>query len=114
MKKTTYLWLCLMVFAFVACGGGAKSKLIGNWEAETRNGKATKDAILLELKKDETFSQSFNKKARKGKWDLSKDGKTLNLYPDGSRSESMTIVKIEGDKMLLKEDKEEFKMKKRK
>ncbi len=113
MKKTTYLWLLLVTFAFVACGG-AKSKLVGNWEVQTRNGKPVKEIMLLEFKKDDTFTQSAGKQTRKGKWELAKDSKSVNLYPDGGKSEVMTIVKMEADNILLKDDKTEYGMKKRK
>ena len=116
MKKTAYLWLILISFAFVACGGGAKGKLIGNWEVDVVNGKPSKDVSLMEFKKDETFKQTSGKKTRGGKWSLDKDGKTIQMFPDGKKSEKMEIVKFDGDKLLLKDEggRNEFTLKKRK
>ncbi|TAE08840.1 MAG: hypothetical protein EAZ95_16720 [Bacteroidetes bacterium] len=118
MKKTAYLWLVLLSFAVIACGG-AKSKLVGMWTVESVSGKKPSTEMTLEFKKDGTFAQSKKRKnansseTRTGKWDLSKDGKTLELIPDGEKVENSEILKLDAKEFEFKDERNTFKLKKK-
>ncbi len=92
----------------------ANTLLVGNWEVEAVNGKTPQGVLLLEFKQDGTFKQRANTKPREGKWSLDKDNKTIQMFPDGKKPAKMEIVKFEGDKVILKEDSNEFTLKRRK
>jgi hypothetical protein len=117
MKKTAYLWLILLSFAVVACGG-AKGKLIGMWTEESVYGKTPSTEMTMEFKKDGTFAQSKKRKnansseTRTGKWTL-KDDKTLELTPDGEKSATAEITKLDAKEFEFKDERNAFKLKKK-
>jgi Lipocalin-like domain len=118
MKKTAYLWLILLSFAVVACGG-AKGKLVGLWVVESVSGKAPKTERTIEFKKDGTFAQSVKKASgnssdtRTGKWELSKDEKTISLTPDGEKTATIEIVKLDAKEFEFKDERNTIKLKKK-
>lgn len=104
MKKTAYIWLLLISFAFVACGGGGvKGKLVGSWEVESIDGKTSKQKSTMEFRKDGSFVQSVGSKSRGGKWEVSKDDKSVTIIPEKDKTETLVIVRLEGSEFVAKD-----------
>jgi Lipocalin-like domain (DUF4923) len=115
MKKLAYLSLVLLAFTFTACGGGVKGKLVGKWQVETQDGKEASERMksaTITFEKDGAFSQALSGQTRKGKWELSKDSKSIILKPEEGSEETLTIDKVEKDKMEFTTDGKKYGLKK--
>lgn len=116
MKKLTYLSLIVLAFVFTACGGGVKDKLVATWEVETMGNEEAKGQMkgaTITFTKDGGFEQAAGNNSRKGKWELSKDNKSITLKPEKGENETLTIDKLEKDKFEFTNEGKKFGLKKK-
>ena len=87
----------VFILSLSACNGGNKSKLVNKW-------KMMNEDVVVDFKKDGTYTFAEAGTVTNGTWAISEDGNTVTLTEAGSGVKSLTIKEAGDDKLVLSDN----------
>lgn len=117
MKKLVYASLIFALVVAASCSKkDPKAAMVGTWQLDSVTGEELTDAekaVTVTFSEDGTYERAFGDEKQTGTFEVSEDGKTVTVKPEGGSAETMNDVKIDGDKLTFKDKDTEITLKKK-
>ncbi|MBN1251048.1 MAG: lipocalin family protein [Bacteroidales bacterium] len=118
MKKTSYLFISLLIIAFISsCTKSPSDMIVGEWKiSEIKTSEEIPDeqkevykqimedmksSTKIEFKSDGTYQQTISEETTTGKWSFTENENTLVMINENGKTEPAKIIELTENKLVL-------------